>query len=69
MDFFFFWCRTVKFCNPIKSGDYKLHLEAGEQKETKTISVCVVGEQICFVLFLSHKILLWKDAKINLNKK
>lgn len=52
---FFFWCRTVKFCNPIKSGDYKLHLEAGERKETKTISVCVVGEQICFVLFLSHK--------------
>lgn len=55
MDSFFFWCRTVKFCNPIKSGDYKLHLEAGERNETKTISVCVVGEQICFVLFLSHK--------------
>lgn len=34
--------RTVKFCNPIKSGDYKLHLEAGERKETKTMSVCVV---------------------------
>ncbi|XP_031137920.1 receptor-type tyrosine-protein kinase FLT3 [Sander lucioperca] len=36
--------RTVKLCGVLKSGDYKLHLEAGEQKETKTISVCVVGE-------------------------
>lgn len=50
-----FWCRTVKFCNPIKSGDYKLHLEAGERKETKTISVCVVGEHIYFDSFLLHK--------------
>ncbi|XP_034718604.1 receptor-type tyrosine-protein kinase FLT3 isoform X1 [Etheostoma cragini] len=35
--------RTVKLCGALKSGDYKLHLEAGGQKETKTISVCVVG--------------------------
>ncbi|XP_041670537.1 receptor-type tyrosine-protein kinase FLT3 [Cheilinus undulatus] len=34
--------RTVKLCGSLKSGDYKLHLEAGEQKETKTISVCIV---------------------------
>ncbi|XP_029955806.1 receptor-type tyrosine-protein kinase FLT3 [Salarias fasciatus] len=36
--------RTVKLCGGLKSGDYKLHLEAGGQKETKTISVCVVEE-------------------------
>ncbi|XP_025765852.1 receptor-type tyrosine-protein kinase FLT3 isoform X2 [Oreochromis niloticus] len=36
--------RTVKLCDPLISGDYKLHLEAGEQNETKTISVCVVDE-------------------------
>ncbi|XP_063340455.1 receptor-type tyrosine-protein kinase FLT3-like [Pelmatolapia mariae] len=35
---------TVKLCDPLISGDYKLHLEAGGQKETKTISVCVVDE-------------------------
>ncbi|XP_039982503.1 receptor-type tyrosine-protein kinase FLT3 isoform X2 [Xiphias gladius] len=33
--------RTVKLCDPLKSGDYKLHLEAGGQKETMTISLCV----------------------------
>ncbi|XP_069007814.1 receptor-type tyrosine-protein kinase FLT3 [Embiotoca jacksoni] len=36
--------RTVRLFNPHKSGDYKLHLEAGGQKETKTISVCVVDK-------------------------
>ncbi|XP_041817621.1 receptor-type tyrosine-protein kinase FLT3 isoform X2 [Chelmon rostratus] len=36
--------RTVKLCHPLKSGDYKLHLEGGGLKETKTISVCVVDE-------------------------
>ncbi|XP_026035324.1 receptor-type tyrosine-protein kinase FLT3 isoform X1 [Astatotilapia calliptera] len=36
--------RTVKLCDPLISGDYKLHLEAGGQKETKIISVCVVDE-------------------------
>ncbi|KAL4001027.1 serine/threonine-protein kinase/endoribonuclease IRE1 [Sarotherodon galilaeus] len=36
--------RTVKLCDPLISGDYKLHLEAGGQNETKTISVCVVDE-------------------------
>ncbi|TKS87749.1 Receptor-type tyrosine-protein kinase FLT3 [Collichthys lucidus] len=34
---------TLKLCQPLKSGDYKLHLEAGGRKETKTISVCVAG--------------------------
>ncbi|XP_026217646.1 receptor-type tyrosine-protein kinase FLT3 [Anabas testudineus] len=34
--------RTVKLCGPFNSGEYKLHLEAGGQTETKTISVCVV---------------------------
>ncbi|XP_034999020.2 receptor-type tyrosine-protein kinase FLT3 [Hippoglossus stenolepis] len=34
--------RSVQLCGSLKPGDYKLHLEAGEQKETKTISVCVV---------------------------
>lgn len=34
--------RTVKLCDPLKSGDYKLHLESGGQEETRTMSVCVV---------------------------
>ncbi|TNN88869.1 Receptor-type tyrosine-protein kinase FLT3 [Liparis tanakae] len=34
--------RTVKLRDVLKSGDYKLHLEAGGQIEIKTISVCVV---------------------------
>ncbi|AWP20663.1 putative receptor-type tyrosine-protein kinase FLT3 [Scophthalmus maximus] len=34
--------RTVKLCGPLKSGDYKLFLEAGERKETRTLTVCVV---------------------------
>ncbi|KAF3836510.1 hypothetical protein F7725_029068 [Dissostichus mawsoni] len=34
--------RTVMLCVTLKSGDYKLHVEAGGLKETKTISVCVV---------------------------
>lgn len=38
----------MKLCDPIKSGDYKLHLEAGGLNETKAISVCVVGEQMFF---------------------
>ncbi|KAK5877899.1 hypothetical protein CesoFtcFv8_025361 [Champsocephalus esox] len=33
--------RTVKLCVTLKSGDYKLHVEAGGLKDTKTISVCV----------------------------
>ncbi|XP_008304578.1 receptor-type tyrosine-protein kinase FLT3 [Stegastes partitus] len=36
--------RTVKLCNPLRSGNYKLHLEAGGQKQTKAISVCVVDK-------------------------
>ncbi|XP_034561869.1 receptor-type tyrosine-protein kinase FLT3 isoform X2 [Notolabrus celidotus] len=32
---------TVKLCDPLRSGDYKLHLEAGGQNETKTVTVCV----------------------------
>ncbi|XP_030612627.1 receptor-type tyrosine-protein kinase FLT3-like isoform X2 [Archocentrus centrarchus] len=36
--------RTVKLCDGLISGDYKLYLEAGGQKETKNISVCVVGK-------------------------
>ncbi|GLD54768.1 receptor-type tyrosine-protein kinase FLT3 [Lates japonicus] len=36
--------RTVKLCDSLKSGDYKLHLEAGGLKETKTISVCVADQ-------------------------
>lgn len=35
--------RTVKLCNQLKSGLYKLHLEAGGKKQTANISVCVVG--------------------------
>lgn len=34
--------RTVKLCDPLKSGDYKLHLLAGGQEVIGTISVCVV---------------------------
>ncbi|KAM6971586.1 receptor-type tyrosine-protein kinase FLT3-like [Tautogolabrus adspersus] len=33
---------TLKLCDPLKSGDYKLHLKAGGQNETKITSVCVV---------------------------
>lgn len=33
--------RTVRLRGPFISGDYKLHLKAGEQNQTKTISVCV----------------------------
>ncbi|KAE8279883.1 Receptor-type tyrosine-protein kinase FLT3 [Larimichthys crocea] len=43
---------SLKLCQPLKSGDYKLHLEAGGRKETKTISVCVAatdGEPFRFV--------------------
>nr|XP_046226788.1 receptor-type tyrosine-protein kinase FLT3 isoform X2 [Scatophagus argus] len=36
--------RNVKLCDRLISGDYKLHLEAGGQKRTMTISVCVVGK-------------------------
>ncbi|XP_051266112.1 receptor-type tyrosine-protein kinase FLT3 isoform X1 [Dicentrarchus labrax] len=34
--------RTVKLHGPLISGDYKLHLQAGEQNLTKIISVCTV---------------------------
>ncbi|XP_074549722.1 receptor-type tyrosine-protein kinase FLT3-like [Halichoeres trimaculatus] len=34
--------RTVKLCKPLVTGDYKLHLQAGEKKEMKHITVCVV---------------------------
>ncbi|KAM4544380.1 receptor-type tyrosine-protein kinase FLT3-like [Fundulus diaphanus] len=34
--------RTVRYCNPLQSGDYKLHLEAGGKTETKNTTVCVV---------------------------
>lgn len=40
--------RTVKLCKPLKSGDYKLHLEAEGLKETKIVSVCVVGKRDLF---------------------
>ncbi|XP_028288445.1 receptor-type tyrosine-protein kinase FLT3 [Parambassis ranga] len=36
--------RTVKLCEPLKTGGYKLHVEAGGQKQTKAISVCVADE-------------------------
>ncbi|KAM9839691.1 receptor-type tyrosine-protein kinase FLT3-like [Aulostomus maculatus] len=36
--------RTVRLCDPLISGEYKLHLKAGGQNKTKTISVCVVDE-------------------------
>ncbi|XP_056868686.1 receptor-type tyrosine-protein kinase FLT3 isoform X2 [Takifugu flavidus] len=32
---------TVKLCNPLQAGDYKLLLEAGGREETRTVSVCV----------------------------
>ncbi|KAM4534312.1 receptor-type tyrosine-protein kinase FLT3-like isoform 2-T2 [Odontesthes bonariensis] len=34
--------RTVKLCNPLKSGVYKLYLEAGGIRETENVTVCVV---------------------------
>ncbi|XP_071769846.2 receptor-type tyrosine-protein kinase FLT3 [Centroberyx gerrardi] len=33
--------RTLELCNQQKSGEYKLHLQAGGQRETKNISLCV----------------------------
>ncbi|XP_037549894.1 receptor-type tyrosine-protein kinase FLT3 [Nematolebias whitei] len=33
--------RAVKVCNSLRSGVYKLHLEAGGQRETKNTFVCV----------------------------
>ncbi|KAI3355261.1 hypothetical protein L3Q82_018115 [Scortum barcoo] len=36
--------RTVELRDTLKSGEYKLHLVAGGQKETKSISVCVVDK-------------------------
>ncbi|XP_029384917.1 receptor-type tyrosine-protein kinase FLT3 isoform X2 [Echeneis naucrates] len=36
--------RTVKLCGQLKSGDYTLHLVAGGQEKSKTISVCVVDQ-------------------------
>ncbi|KAF3703587.1 hypothetical protein EXN66_Car019275 [Channa argus] len=38
--------RSVKVCGQLVSGDYKLHLEAGGQKQTNTISVCVAGKPL-----------------------
>ncbi|KAK2859473.1 hypothetical protein Q5P01_004093 [Channa striata] len=35
---------SVKLCAKLISGDYKLHVEAGGQKQTKTMSVCVAGK-------------------------
>ncbi|XP_061569149.1 receptor-type tyrosine-protein kinase FLT3 [Cololabis saira] len=32
----------VKLCDPLQSGVYKLHLQAGGKAETKNITVCVV---------------------------
>ncbi|KAM6900550.1 receptor-type tyrosine-protein kinase FLT3-like [Xenentodon cancila] len=32
----------VKLCDPLQSGVYKLHLQAGRKAETKNITVCVV---------------------------
>lgn len=52
--------RTVKLCDPLESGDYKLHLESGGQKETQTISVCVVGKRdvlcVCVCVWCFFKV-------------
>uniref|UniRef100_A0A3B3X6W2 Ig-like domain-containing protein n=1 Tax=Poecilia mexicana TaxID=48701 RepID=A0A3B3X6W2_9TELE len=37
--------RTVKYCGPLQSGEYKLHLEAGGKTETKKTIVCVLEKQ------------------------
>ncbi|XP_047205497.1 receptor-type tyrosine-protein kinase FLT3 [Girardinichthys multiradiatus] len=37
--------RTLKYCNSLQSGVYKLHLAAGGKTETKTTTVCVVDAQ------------------------
>ncbi|KAL7373603.1 hypothetical protein ABVT39_010362 [Epinephelus coioides] len=34
--------RTVKLCDVLRSGVYKLHVEAGGKNETKAMSLCVV---------------------------
>ncbi|XP_061876867.1 receptor-type tyrosine-protein kinase FLT3 isoform X1 [Entelurus aequoreus] len=36
--------RTVKLCGKLKSGEYKLHLKAGGQNQSKSVSVCVVDD-------------------------
>ncbi|XP_077409823.1 receptor-type tyrosine-protein kinase FLT3-like [Vanacampus margaritifer] len=41
------WVTThsaVKLCGGIKSGEYKLYVEAGGQNRSKSVSVCVVDE-------------------------
>lgn len=63
----FSWCRTIRFCHPLQSGDYKLHLEAGERTVAKTISVCVVGGQFCFVF--SYTKVTFVEFKKNLFPK
>ncbi|KAK2859471.1 hypothetical protein Q5P01_004091 [Channa striata] len=41
---------SVKLCAKLISGDYKLHVEAGGQKQTKTMSVCVSGKPTVKIL-------------------
>ncbi|XP_043960309.1 receptor-type tyrosine-protein kinase FLT3-like [Gambusia affinis] len=46
--------RTVKKCGPLKSGVYKLHLEAGGKMETKNTSLCVAEEQRSSIKSTDH---------------
>lgn len=39
--------RTVKLCDQLKTGVFKLHIEAGGKTQTKAISLCVAGEIYC----------------------
>ncbi|CAB1454411.1 unnamed protein product [Pleuronectes platessa] len=50
--------RSVQLCGSLQPGDYKLHLEAGGKKETKTISVCVFGRP-------SKPQLMLQDVELN----
>lgn len=36
--------RRVRLCKRLQTGEYKLHIEAGGRKETKSISLCVVDK-------------------------
>lgn len=55
----------MKLCDPLKSGDYKLHLLAGGQEEIRTISVCVVGKRDLLYVFITGALCLVVGNRIN----
>ncbi|XP_061777487.1 receptor-type tyrosine-protein kinase FLT3 [Nerophis ophidion] len=55
--------RTVKLCGELKSGEYKLHLKAGGQDQSKSVSVCVVDDpKFIFSLDMDNNTIRIKTA-------